>query len=359
LRIFTSRPTADEPCHEQVFFIVAARVPAREQSQSKEGPLMDRVHAAPRSGLAVGFCTYKRPGGLVRLLQHLSVAVSPIAEPTTVIVVDNDGDDPEVSAIVSSFAESSALRVIYVVERTPGISAARNAVFEQVDALGIRFVAMIDDDEWPSPHWLVALLAACRQTKAVIVGGPVRPVFPEHATQLNELARYWSVMPQNLEGKTFVFCTCNFIADMNGLEDVKRPFFDDEYGLTGGGDTVFFRGLFYSGHDMAWAAEAVVYEEVPETRASLQWMRKRKFRQGNHAVRWEGVGKGRGAVLAKTLGLTCRLPIYPLLNREPESRLIGWLFELDKVRGRYAAHFGSDVVEYARPTATGREKACR
>jgi glycosyltransferase involved in cell wall biosynthesis len=309
-------------------------------------------------GLAVGLCTYKRRDSLVRCLDHIAIAARALPVPPSVIVVDNDGEDASVGAAVQAFSERSGLPVHYRIEKTPGISAARNAVFDTAGQIGVRFVAMIDDDEWPSPDWLRELLKAQSDYAAVVVGAPVRPVFPDNAAKLKKYARYWSVDKQFLNGKPFVFCTCNFLIDMQALRDEPRPLFDEEFGLSGGGDTVFFRKLFFRGHDMAWSDAAWINEEVPPSRASFKWMRQRRFRVGNHAVRWESLDGGAPKSIAKSVGLSLRLAIYPLFRREPESVLVGWLLEYDKVRGRWASHFGDVFVEYARPAKPG-EKVCR
>jgi glycosyltransferase involved in cell wall biosynthesis len=310
----------------------------------------------PRTGLAVGLCTYKRRTSLERTLAHVAIAAKALDSPPCVIVVDNDGQDPEVRQSVERFATESGLAVHYLVEPKPGISAARNAIFDQAETLRVRFVAMIDDDEWPSREWLAALLAEQAATSASVVGGPVRPVFPANSAGLQRYARFWSVDRQYLQGKPFVFCTCNFLIDMQAVAGMPRPLFDEEFGLSGGGDTVFFRSLFFAGHPMAWTDVAYVHEEVPPARASFAWMRQRRYRVGNHAVRWESI-ESRGRSLAKTIGLAARLPIYPLLRREPEMPFVGWLFEYDKLRGRMASHLGDVFVEYGRASAPG-EKAC-
>ncbi|WP_085315223.1 glycosyltransferase family 2 protein [Derxia lacustris] len=312
----------------------------------------------PLSGLGIGFCTYKRKEGMIRLLDHIAIAAKALPAPPIVIVVDNDGSDPSVGEAVAEFSRNTGIESRYRIEKQPGISAARNAVFAETDALGVRYLAMIDDDEWPSPDWLAQLLRTSEEQKAVVVGGPVRPVFPDSAQQLRKWARYWSVDKQKLNGKPFVFCTCNFLLDMDKLRDEPRPFFDEAFGLSGGGDTVFFRKLFFRGHPMAWSDEAFIYEEVPVSRASLKWLRQRRFRVGNHAARWETLDYGKGRAFLKSLGLTVRLLFYPLYNREPDSRALGWLLEFDKVRGRFASHFGDVFVEYARPQQPG-EKVCR
>ncbi|MFS0737032.1 glycosyltransferase family A protein [Sphingomonas sp. 1P06PA] len=308
---------------------------------------------------AVGLATYRRPDGLARVIDHIGRAAARLGRVPALIVVDNDGQDPAIAALAAERAAAAGLVLHFIVEPTPGISAARNAVFAKADAIGARFMAMIDDDEWPADDWLTALDARRRETGAHIVGGPVTPVFPDNAKALERIARWWSVQPQLLEGKPFVFCTCNFLIDLAAVADMPRPLFDPRFGLSGGGDTVFFRSLFYAGHPMAWADAALVYEEVPPSRASLGWMRQRRYRVGNHAVNWEVRDQGRAKALAKTMGLTARLAFYPLLGREPEARMTGWLLEAEKVRGRWNAHRGALYMEYARADAPANEKACR
>lgn len=303
-----------------------------------------------RRGLAVGLCTYKRLPSLVRLLDHIAITASGLPEPPVVIVVDNDGQGAAVGDAVADFGARTRLVACYRIEARPGISAARNAVFDEADRQGLRFLAMIDDDEWPTPQWLEELLKVQAAEKAAVVGGPVQPVFPE-GVGLGRHARYWSVQRQSLLGKPFVFCTCNFLIDLAALARFPRPLFDDAFGLSGGGDTVFFRKLFFGGLPMAWAEKAMVNEEVPASRASIAWLRQRRFRVGNHAVRWERLDVGGRRALAKTAGLTARLAIYPMLRREPESPWLGWLLEYDKLRGRISAHYGDVFLEYARPKA--------
>lgn len=301
--------------------------------------------------LMVGLCTYKRPLSLLRLLEHIHHASKPLSESPNIVVVDNDGNDPSIEVAVSLFAKQSGLEITYLIEKTPGISAARNAIFDYAFNQKTRFLAMIDDDEWPSELWLTQMLEVQEKTKAIVVGGPVAPVFPDQSTHLQKYARYWSVEKQLLNGKPFVFCTCNFLIDIEAIANMQRPLFDEAFGLSGGGDTVFFRKLFFAGHKMAWADNALVYEEVPVTRAQFSWMRQRRFRVGNHAVRWESLDAGKLKSSLKTFGLMIRLLVYPFFRREPESPFVGWLLEFDKVRGRIAGHFGDVFVEYARPSS--------
>ena len=319
---------------------------------------INAAFARHNTHLVVGVCTYKRRASLERLLNHVAISAHHSSYKITIIVVDNDGSDPEVEKTIRQFTIRSGVTTRYRIEVAPGISAARNAVFEEAHIIGAQLMAMIDDDEWPPANWLTALLRTQAATNAVVVGAPVHPVFPTDAQGLQKYARYWSVEKQFLNGKPFVFCTCNFLIDLRAIANESRPLFDDAFGLSGGGDTVFFRKLFFAGHAMAWAESAWIFEEVPPSRAAFSWLRTRRFRVGNHAVRWESLDGGAIRSFAKTVGLTMRLLIYPVLRREPESPWVGWLLEFDKVRGRWASHAGEMFVEYARPVALG-EKSCR
>ena len=313
--------------------------------------------------IAVAVCTYKRPRDLARLLDAFSGLRAP--HDTAFVVVDNDGQDPQVEVIVTRFRERTGSLVRYVIEREPGISAARNAAIRAVRNMGAEYVAMLDDDEWPPVGWLDALLATQRRTGAKIVGGPVRPVFSETRAKMRQHARFWSVEAEFLNGKPFVYCTCNFLLELAAASFLGAEPFDQAFGISGGGDTVFFRALANAGVPMAWSEDAWIYEEIPDSRASVSWLRKRRYRMGNVAYRWEIETPVKGDLnpKLKTLLAVCRLPFYPLVSRERSHRLLAWLLEFDKLRGRAAAQFGREYAEYQRSTLPAggaiSEKACR
>jgi succinoglycan biosynthesis protein ExoM len=296
----------------------------------------------------VAIATYRRPQGLARLLTALGETTRAGTVRPRVVVVDNDGTDPEIEAVVARVAARQELDIHLVVETHPGISAARNRAFAEAEALGVRLLAMLDDDEWPAPGWLDAMVERCVATAAGVVSGLVRPVFGPHQQHLAPYRRFWSVLPQEREGKPFVYGTSNLLVDLAAIAHVDRPLFEERYGLSGGGDLIFCSRLFDLGVPMAWAEDAVAFEEVPANRASWAWIRQRRFRVGNHMVMDEAARRSGRHALLKTFGLCARLPIYPLLGREPEARLAGWDLELQKIRGRFAAHFGRHFFEYAR-----------
>jgi succinoglycan biosynthesis protein ExoM len=305
--------------------------------------------------IAVSACTYKRPDQLARLLDSFMLIKTPAD--VEFVIVDNDGADPEVERVAQDFRDRSGKTLHLVVETRAGISAARNAAFAKARAIGAEKIAMVDDDEWVTENWLPELLKTQKETGAVIVGGPVRPVFSENRQDLAKHATLWSVERDYLGGKPFVFCTCNFMLDLAIVEPLGDEPFDHAYGLTGGGDTVFFRTLALRGNEMAWSEEAFIYEEIPDSRANIKWLRQRRYRAGNVAYRWETEFPTPSDMnpKLKTLAAVVRLPLFPLLGKWRGPLFLAWYLEFEKVRGRLAAQFGSLYAEYGRDP----QKACR
>jgi succinoglycan biosynthesis protein ExoM len=292
---------------------------------------------------------------LGRALDSLAAMVRP--KGAIFFVIDNDGKDPEVERRVRAFEASCGARAKYIVEPTPGISAARNAAFAAARSVGAQAIAMLDDDEWVSSNWLMELIETRKSTSAGVVGGPVRPVFAAHGRNLMRYAELWSVRPGRLKGRVHVYCTCNCLIDVPSAAFLGDRPFPAEFGLSGGEDSVFFRRLLFAGVEMAWCEDAVIFEHVGADRANIAWMRRRWYRQGNVGVRCERAapGPGDGPPWLKTALLCARLPIYPLLNRKVFAAPLLWLFETDRIRGRIACHFGSVVTQYERPI-TGLEQ---
>lgn len=298
--------------------------------------------------VAVCICTWMRPQQLGRLLKSLASMERP--DSTLFVIVDNDGNDPEVGRCVSAFRALCGNTVEYVVEPAPGLSAARNAAIAAARDHGAEAVAMLDDDEWASPDWLAQLLETRRSTGASIVGGPVQPVFPDSSAIRPSVKALWSVPQGRLHGKPYVYCTCNCLFDLDAIANLGAAPFDDQFAFTGGEDAVFFRRLFFAGVSMAWSERAILFEEYTPERASHAWLRRRWYRQGNVGPECERAApdpKGLPPLL-KSLLLAVRLPFYPLVNRRVFAVPFLWLLESERVRGRFARHLGFVFQEYAR-----------
>lgn len=301
--------------------------------------------------IAVCVCTYRRPLQLASLLKALVEAEKPAD--TKFVIVDNDGNDLQTEALVRDFQDTCGAPVTYLVETEPGLSAARNAAFKAARAAGAGAVALLDDDEWPSAQWLTKLVETKRRTGAAIVGGPVNPVFEEGKAPPVNYRPLWSVQRGQLGGLTHVYCTCNALVDLHAVAFMGDEPFSSAFRFTGGEDVVFFRRLHVAGLKMAWAQEAVVFEEIPGERATLGWMRRRWYRLGNIGVQCEQAAPVRGDLppFAKTILLALRLIIYPLLDRRVSAAPLVWLLEAERVWGRLASHAGLTVTQYSREQA--------
>jgi succinoglycan biosynthesis protein ExoM len=243
-----------------------------------ERPIPEPKH----SSLAICICTFMRPDGLLRLLTGLDLQTFSIAPQPNVqlIVVDNS---PNGSAAAMCEAHTSRWPLHYLHEARPGISYARNTALAAVPQ-GTDFIAMIDDDEVPSPDWLDQLLDAQARSGADIIVGPATPVFPPQTPDWI-MASSIFMKPENAASLRELdpdppAATCNVLvrADLLGPSGVS---FDTALALSGGEDKLLFQTLKLSGHRFAWAAAARVKEWIPAERANFAYMWRESYRRGS------------------------------------------------------------------------------
>lgn len=232
--------------------------------------------------------SFKRPEGLTRLLASISRLERTSDIVLRIIVVDNDLFG-SARAVVESAKQDIFFPIIYDVEPVQNIALARNRCLKHSAA---DYIALIDDDEVPSPRWLSALLACACQYKADVVFGPVLTSLPGNAPA-------WAREGAFFERPRFVTGTmCDTGGSGNVLvkgELLKEDFrFAAEFGQTGGSDTVFFRQLFLAGKKLVWCDEAEVVEYVESNRLSIRWLLRRAFRSGQGVYRIFHAGKRPG-----------------------------------------------------------------
>jgi succinoglycan biosynthesis protein ExoM len=132
--------------------------------------------------IAVIIITYRRPQGLIRVLEGLDRQQCNVPSRScqiTAIVVDND-KEKSAKASVELFQLGSKLPVKYISEPAQGIPIARNKGLASVPE-NAEFLCFIDDDEWPGETWIDELLKTQRATGADCVLGAVIPVYPDLA----------------------------------------------------------------------------------------------------------------------------------------------------------------------------------
>ncbi len=200
-------------------------------------------------------------------------------EGVALLVADNTPDGSSEVAF-DEFAAKFRGGARYVREPSRGYSNVRNSILENLgDA---AFVAMIDDDEFPSPGWLDNLLAAQARSGADVVAGPVVTDFPDDAPRTFAESRVFDIERPDLpEGAEMRWCASNnTLARTSALGKVEGGF-DARLNETGGTDTDFFSRARLAGCRIVWTRSAVVHEPVPRKRLTRRWIFRRAARAGN------------------------------------------------------------------------------
>lgn len=123
--------------------------------------------------IAAVICTYNRYDLLPLAIES---CLKQTMDPTRfeIIVVDNSPDHTAAAAFGAQYEGHANLR--YVVERTPGLSNARNVAAKMSDA---EIIAYLDDDAIAKPTWLKALVQAFEAfgSAAKVAGGKISPIW--------------------------------------------------------------------------------------------------------------------------------------------------------------------------------------
>jgi hypothetical protein len=257
---------------------------------------------AVRARVIIMVTTFRRPGGLARLLASLARLDVPEGVDISALVIDNDppGEDAPSEPVRAACeaARSSELDVTVFAEPSRGLSQARNrAIAEALRMLagngrvadagstgpGASFLAFLDDDEIASARWLAELLRIAREHDADAVAGPVVPVFesplPAHI-EATGLLRRGSSPTGTLRRWAF---TGNVLMRAESLRtfmdtDPRGGGFDPRLARVGSEDRHFFQRWTAAGLSIVWCAEAIVEETAPIERTTEAFIVERKAR---------------------------------------------------------------------------------
>lgn len=228
--------------------------------------------------VAICVATYRRPQFLRDLIESVARADLSGTRPL-LIVADND---PAGSAI-SVFDDCNRkvhLDMVYVIEKTRGISVARNRLIKEARSRNMDFLSFIDDDELVDPMWLKQLLVLAAATGAAAVEGIQKPVFEPGVPDWVRRSTFWDSVVVPTGTPVRHVSTGNLLLRMEPLEAFQEPF-DPRYGLTGGEDTAFSETLGQRGLLLLSCAESIVYERILPSRGNAKWMIRRSFRSGS------------------------------------------------------------------------------
>ena len=250
--------------------------------------------------LLIGICTFRRPE-LARALESLARLRS-CGMTVGIAIADND-TTPSAQALVARIAASHPLPITYLHAPERNISIARNALLDHARATGARLHVSFDDDQTAEPEWLEQTVQTWREGQRDPAGpfgvvlGPVRAMYQPGSPRWLERGGLHDTLPvTDRKGTIISGYTGNTLFDMAdpALQGLR---FDVARGRTGGEDTAFFSDYLAAGGRIAFAPGAVVHEVVPQDRASLKWLLKRRYRMGQTHASLVARGRSRAGRL--------------------------------------------------------------
>ncbi|GAA0554850.1 glycosyltransferase involved in cell wall biosynthesis [Rhizomicrobium palustre] len=234
--------------------------------------------------IIVAIPTFKRPESLKRLLIALETLET--QHRVIVVVADNDAEDRQGYDLCRKLSLSYRWPLDPILTPERGIAQVRNSlVVRALSYPAATYIAMLDDDEWPSAQWLDELVRVQAETGAAVVEGSIlfetgegAPDFQPGFDGVSSMRRPTGPTPM-LEGAG------NILITRACLEAMLAPWFDPDFALTGGEDRDFFERVKASGGHFAWSDEALAYTSVPALRQNLGWVLRRAYGIGNTEMR--------------------------------------------------------------------------
>ncbi|WP_017792536.1 glycosyltransferase family 2 protein [Leucobacter salsicius] len=230
--------------------------------------------------VVIAIPTFRRPDRLTALLKALPERIAEVSNLATVgiLVIDND---PSGSAAATVQAVETQ-NLTYVLEREPGIAAARSRAL--AESAEFELLAFVDDDEIPQEGWLRELLAMRENTGASAVAGRVITDFPPDVDPW-VLAGGFFRRPLRVAGARMdVAATNNLLLDLRRVRELGIDF-DRQIGLAGGEDSAFTRELVRRGGTIVWCQDSVVIDPIYADRITRSALLRRSFALGNVSVR--------------------------------------------------------------------------
>jgi predicted glycoside hydrolase/deacetylase ChbG (UPF0249 family)/glycosyltransferase involved in cell wall biosynthesis len=235
--------------------------------------------------IAVCICTYKRPTELKRLLHDLDRQKTGGLFTYSVVVADNDAARSGECAVEEA-RRTLHIPVKYCTEPQKGIARARNRVISNADG---DYFALIDDDEFPEPDWLLNLIETCTEYGVDGVLGPVKRYLDESAPQWLKRSPLYdrAVQPTGKEVEWRGARTGNALLKRAMFAGDNAPF---NVQFAAGEDQDFFHRKIGEGRRFVWSSDAVVWEELPPPRWKRSYFLRKAFLYGAHTARQPDCG---------------------------------------------------------------------
>lgn len=290
--------------------------------------------------ISICICTYKRRELLTRLILELKKLRTDGLFSVSVIVADND---PEKSgeATVAALQPQVPFEIKYCWEPNRGIAWARNRVVANAEG---DYLAFIDDDEFPSPEWLLALHKTCREYKTDGAFGPVKRHFdvPPPGWMLKSKFYDRRVNPTGMTVEWREARTGNVLLLRSVVGDDPAPF-RTEFRV--GEDQDFFRRKMEEGRKFVWCAEAEVFETVPPWRWKRSYLIQKAFLRGSSAALQPSCGAK--SIVRSVIAVPLYLVALPFTLLLGQHRFMAVLVSMCDHLGKLLAVVGIQPIKEA------------
>lgn len=283
--------------------------------------------------LSIVVPTFRREHYLPPLFAAVAEQIASVADPVELVLVDNSPDASARDIPAPPF-------VRYIHEPRTGVAHARNRGVAEARGTHIVF---LDDDERPAPGWLQAFAASARKGDRATFGA-VEPRFetdppPALLAPLDRIfsRRLPATAGAEVQSLRAYLGSGNSMFARDTLALVDPPF--DTSFNAGGEDVWLFRQLVdQHGIPMIWCPQALVHELVPPRRATMTFLRARRFSDGQLRCLVESDAGGVRAAARVALWMAvgaAQLGIFGLaaLGTRPFSEARSVRFQLAAVGG--------------------------
>jgi succinoglycan biosynthesis protein ExoM len=225
--------------------------------------------------ISVCVCSYRRPRLLKRLLLKLNQQETGNLFTYSVVVADNDAERSG-APVVAKVGAVCKVPIRYCVEPRRSIALARNKAIENADG---AYIALIDDDEFPEPTWLLNLYHNLCEYRVDGVLGIVRRHFEEIPPEWFRKSGIYDrkVNPTGTVVRWKESRTGNALLKRGMFIFDPAPFRPE---FRAGEDQDFFRRKIDAGYKFIWSADAVVSETIPPARWKRSYILRKAMLQG-------------------------------------------------------------------------------
>ncbi|MBX2884184.1 MAG: glycosyltransferase family 2 protein [Granulosicoccus sp.] len=214
--------------------------------------------------------------GFGSFLDRLLPAIKCYPAPCKLLIVNNSGIDEanKTIEIVENSELNNVCETLVIPSPENNIATGRNLVLHNTDT---ELLAFIDDDEYPTQHWLTEIVATMLDWRCVAVAGPAIPVYEAPSSRWIKSVDLHSANGKKTGDKLVTCASANVLID---LSKTRNRQFDPEFGRSGGEDAHYFMSIVKEGGEVRWCNEATVYETIPMNKSTSRYMLKRFMIQG-------------------------------------------------------------------------------